>query len=95
MIILTVKFETTLSENQVLAVARERADQFRELQGLIQKYYVKLDGVNRFGGVYLWESMAALQAYRQSDLAATIAEAYKVVGTPEVEILETLFELRD
>lgn len=56
---------------------------------------MKLDGVNRFGGVYLWESMAALQAYRQSDLAATIAEAYKVVGTPEVEILETLFELRD
>ena len=33
MIILTVKFETTLSENQVLAVARERADQFREFRG--------------------------------------------------------------
>ena len=37
----------------------------------------------------------AMNAYRESDLAASIPEAYKVVGKPNVEILETLFLLRE
>lgn len=95
MVILIVKFETVLSEDEVMAIARERADQFRSLPGLIQKYYVKLDGANQFGGVYIWDSMESLQAYRESDLAATIAGAYKVAGAPQTEILGSLFQLRE
>ncbi|MEN8151339.1 MAG: YdhR family protein [Planctomycetota bacterium] len=95
MIIQVITFETTLSEEQVLATARERADRFRALPGLVQKYYVRLDRPNRFGGVYLWDSRESMDAYRQSDLAATIAEAYGVVGRPEIQILETLFDLRE
>lgn len=94
MVIMTVKFETTLSEDEVLAVANERADQFRSLSGLLQKYYVKLDQPNQFGGVYIWDSMDALLSYRQSELATSIPSAYKVVGTPHIEILDTLFQLR-
>ncbi len=95
MVIMTVKFETTLSEDGVLAVAEQRADQFRSLSGLLQKYYVKLDQPNRYGGVYIWDSMESLKAYRESELAASIPLAYKVVGTPHVEILDTLFRLRE
>jgi quinol monooxygenase YgiN len=95
MIFMTVKFETSLSEAEVIAVARERADQFRALPGLIQKYYVKLNEPGHFGGYYVWDSMESLRAYRESELASTIASAYKVVGTPEIEVLETLFPLRD
>ena len=94
MVIMTVKFETTLSEDEVLAVANKRADQFRSLSGLLQKYCVKLDQPNQFGGVYIWDSMDALLSYRQSALAASIPLAYKVVGTPHIEILDTLFQLR-
>lgn len=95
MFIMTVKFETTLSEEEVLAVAKERADRFRALPGLLQKYYVKLEQPNQFGGVYIWDSMASLSSYRKSELAASIPLAYKVVGTPRVEILEGLFQLRE
>jgi len=94
MIILTVKFETDLSEDEVLAVAKERADQFRSLPGLIQKYYVKLDQPNQYGGVYIWDSVESLNSYRESDLASSIPAAYRVIGTPQVEILDTLFQLR-
>ncbi|MBT8360531.1 MAG: hypothetical protein HKP41_12085 [Desulfobacterales bacterium] len=95
MIILTVKFETALSENEVLAVAKERADQFRSLPGLIQKYYVKLDQPNRYGGIYIWDCMESLQSYRESELASSIPAAYKVIGAPQVERLDTLFQLRE
>jgi heme-degrading monooxygenase HmoA len=94
MVILIVKFETTLSEAEVLATARNRVDEFRSLPGLLQKYYVKLGQPNRYGGIYVWDSMESLRAYRASDLAATIPEAYKVTGPPEVEVLDSLFQLR-
>lgn len=95
MIIQIVKFESELSEEGVVAVARERIDQFRALPGLIQKYYVKLAEPNQYGGVYLWDSMESLSAYRESDLAASIPAAYNVKGTPSVEILDSLFPLRE
>ena len=95
MIILTVKFETALSEDEVLQIAKERAEQFRSLPGLIQKYYVKLNSPNHYGGVYIWDTLESMQAYRESDLAASIPNAYKIVGKPTVEILDTLFQLRE
>jgi heme-degrading monooxygenase HmoA len=94
-IIQIIKFETTLSEEEVLAAANERVEQFRALPGLVQKYYVKLSQPDRYGGVYVWDSKESLAAYRESDLAASIPAAYKVKGAPEVEILDVLFQLRE
>ncbi len=95
MYILTVKFATTLSEEEVLATAHERADQFRALPGLVQKYYVKLAEPDHYGGVYIWDSLESMQSYRESELAATIASAYKVVGKPQIEVLESVLQLRE
>jgi len=95
MIIQIVKFETTLSEDEVMAIANERADRFRALPGLLQKYYVKLDRANHYGGVYIWDSAESMAAFRESDLAASIPTAYKVKGKPDIEILHTLFQLRE
>lgn len=95
MIIHTVQFESALSEEEVIATANARADEFRALPGLVQKYYVKGSQPNHYGGVYFWDSKESLQAYRESDLAATIAEAYKVKGQPDIQTLDILFELRE
>ena len=73
MILLTVKLRTSLSEDELLRIAHERAPEFRAIPGLIQKYYVRRDGPGEFGGVYLWDSMESLAAYRESDLAKSIA----------------------
>lgn len=95
MIIQFIKFESALSEDEVLDVAESRLDQFRALPGLLQKYYVKLNKENSYGGIYVWDAMDSLKEYRESDLAASIPAAYKVVGKPDVEILETFSQLRD
>ena len=94
MVIQIVKFETELTEDEILATARGRVKDFRALPGLIQKYYVKLSEPNHYGGVYIWDSVESLSAFRESELAASIPRTYKVKGKPTVEILDALFELR-
>jgi heme-degrading monooxygenase HmoA len=90
-----VTFESELPEESVWSVARDRLEAFRALPGLIQKYYVRSAEPNRFGGVYIWDSMESLSAYLKSDLAASTPAAYKVKGAPTVEILDLLFPLRE
>jgi heme-degrading monooxygenase HmoA len=95
MILQTVTFSSGLDEEELLRIAHERAQQFRALPGLLQKYYVKGDEPGQYKGVYIWESPEALEEFRRSDLAASIPKAYKALAPPRVERLEILFPLRD
>lgn len=95
MIIQFVKFETTMTEGELMATAKKRLPEFQKLPGLLQKYYVKGEKPNQYGGVYVWDSIESLKAYRNSDLARTIPQAYKVVGEPSIEILDSVFQLRE
>ncbi len=94
MIIQTVKFKSALSEAEIQQVMEERAPQFRTLPGLLQKYYLRDVQTGEVGAVYMWDSEDSLRAYRQSELARTIASAYKAVEQPRVEIFETVLTLR-
>ena len=95
MILQTVTFNSGLSEEELLRVARERVPRFRALPGLLQKYYVKGQEPGQYRGVYIWDSAESLEEFRSSDLAASIPEAYNVLGPPAMEHLEILFPLRD
>ncbi len=79
MIIQIVKFRSALSEAEIRQVMEERAPQFRALAGLLQKYYMRDNQTGEVGAVYIWDSEESLREYRQSDLARTIASAYKAV----------------
>lgn len=94
MIIQTVKFKSELSEAEIQQVMEERAPQFRTLPGLLQKYYLRDIQTGEVGAVYIWDSEESLRTYRQSDLARTIASAYKAMEQPRVEIFETILTLR-
>jgi heme-degrading monooxygenase HmoA len=93
MLIQTVKFESTLPEADVLRIADERADAYRAVPGLVQKYYVRIDH-NRYCGVMIWESKEALAAFRDSELFRTVPMAYGVKGAPAVEVNEVFDVLR-
>ncbi|WP_436640613.1 YdhR family protein [Microbaculum sp. FT89] len=93
-LIVFVKFKTSLSLDEVTAVANDRADEFRALSGLIQKYYVEDAVSGEYGGVYLWESPEAFDEYRQSELRASIGAAYRTIGEPRVEVLKVIMPLR-
>ena len=94
MIIQTVKFKSALPETEILRVMEERAPQFRALPGLLQKYYLREQQTGEIGAVYIWDSEESLRTYRQSDLARTIASAYKAAEQPRIEIFETILTLR-
>ncbi len=95
MIVQTVTFKSNLNEEEIRQVMDERMPQFRALPGLIQKYYVKIPESDEYAGVYLWDSQESLLEYRESDLAKSIPDAYKVAGPPKIVIGEVLSPLRE
>jgi quinol monooxygenase YgiN len=94
-ITLLVQFKSPLSLEEVMKVVEERAPEFRALAGLQQKYYLQNAASGEYAGLYLWESPDALDAYRDSELRASIAQAYQVTGEPRIEVFRVFKTLRD
>ena len=94
MIIQMYKFRSRLPEEEVRRVMRERAPRFRAQPGLVQKYYGYEVGTGMHTGIYVWESAAAMAAFREGELAASIPAAYQVEAPPRVEVFELIFPLR-
>lgn len=95
MILQVIRLKTTLSEDQLIQKARERQPQFQAIPGLIQKYYVKTAEEGIYAGVYVWDSVESIQEFQQTDLAKSIPQAYEVSETPNIELMNVLFQLRD
>jgi heme-degrading monooxygenase HmoA len=73
---------------------KERMAQFRDVPGLIQKYYSYDESTAEWAGIYLWDSEESLQAYLKSDLRRTIQEAYELTTTPQIERFPLIDVLR-
>jgi heme-degrading monooxygenase HmoA len=95
MIIQVVKFKSGLSDTEVERVFKERMPRFRELTGLVQKYYGHEKDTGEFTGVYLWDSKESIDRFRQSELAQTIPVAYKAQNKPRIEFFDVLCQLRE
>ena len=95
MILQIIKLKSNLPEEELLNKAKEREPQFKAIPGLVQKYYVKTGQPGQYGGIYVWDSTESLQAYRGSDLAKSIPEAYEISEAPNIEIMDILFQLRN
>ena len=95
MVVQVIRIKSDLSEEELIEIAKDRADSFKELPGLLQKYYIRHDEPGTYGGVYIWNSKASLMEFKESELAKTIGQAYKVTGPPQVDISDVLFQLRD
>ena len=94
-IILRVKFKSALPMDKIMEIAKERADEFRALSGLHQKYYFQDAATGEIGGLYIWDSQEAMNAYRESELRASIASAYETIDQPQIEVLNIFMQLRD
>jgi hypothetical protein len=87
-----VKLQSGLPESEAMAMLRQREPRFREVPGLVQKIYGREAETGQICGIYIFESQAALAAFRQSELARTIPEAYKVESS-RIERYDVLFTL--
>ncbi len=89
-----VKMTSKLSHDEIVEIMNRRAPEFRALEGLEQKYYLHDPATGEYGGFYVWRSIDDVAAYRQSDLAASIAAAYQGVAAPDVTVFEIVMPLR-
>ena len=77
--------KSDLSREELERRYRERLPQFRQVAGLIQKYYSYDESTGEWAGIYLWDSEESLARYLESDLRKSIPEAYELTEPPRVE----------
>jgi heme-degrading monooxygenase HmoA len=94
MVVQVVKYKTGLSDEEAAETIAQRAPQYKALQGLRQKLYIREPETGEYGGIYVWEDEDAMRDFRESDLAGTIPAAYRVEGQPRVEVFEVVSVLR-
>ena len=95
MVLQFVKLKSNLPEEDLLATANQRKPQFEAIPGLLQKYYVKMNEEGSYGGIYVCDRKESLIAFKESDLAKSIPQAYEVLEAPTIEIMKILFQLRN
>lgn len=88
-----VRFRSELSDEEVLKMYASRASRYKEVKGLTQKYYMRFPATEEHGAVYFWDSEDDLRQFRESDLARSIPDAYRVRGTPDVQVAEVVMVL--
>ena len=81
-------FKSGLPYEEIMKTSDERADQYKKVPGLIQKYYVLDKSNDRVGGVFVFDSIEKLQAFKESELAKSTSEAYKFKEPPHTQVLE-------
>ena len=88
MVVEVVTFASRLHEKDVVRTIEERLPEYRAVAGLVQKLYVREPSSGEFGGIYVWDNPAAAAAFRDSDLARTIAKAYRTRERPRLRRFE-------
>jgi hypothetical protein len=82
-----IKMPTSMSLEKAKAVFSSTAPKYRDVPGLIRKYYLLSEEGNTAGGVYLWASRDAAKAMYNPEWFAFIREKYGV--DPEVTYFES------
>lgn len=76
---------SNLPHDEMVRRYKERLPRFREVPGLVQKYYSHDETTGEWAGIYLFDSEESLDGYLASDLRKTIPSAYELTGPPRVE----------
>ena len=94
--VLLVKFNSTFNAEKLLNVCQQDLETFRNVPGLIQKYYIVEEGTGALSGFYIFETKSARTAFWTSDLAKTIPAQYGVIPeTLRVEQYDMAIVLND
>jgi hypothetical protein len=94
--VLSVKFNSTFNAEKLSNVCHQDLETFRNVPGLIQKYYIAEEGTGALSGFYIFETKSAREAFWASDLAKDIPARYGVIAeTLRVEQYDMSIVLND
>ncbi len=91
-VILYVRIKSPLNAEELIRRAKERLPRFRDVPGLVQKFYGRDEATGDACGIYFFEDKKALAAFRESELAKTIPAAYEALEV-RPEVFDLLFPL--
>jgi len=94
MIVSLVRFTSSLADEAVQETFEQRADHYRLVPGLVEKIYLRFPATGEFGAIYLWASEDDLLRFRETELARTISDAYRVREPPRSELAEVSLVVR-
>lgn len=92
-VVLFVRVKSDLEFGELERRVLERKPSFLEVPGLVQKIYGRDPSTGDVCGIYFFEDREALEAFRETDLAKTIADAYEAVDVRR-EVFDVLYPLR-
>ncbi len=94
--VLSVKFKSSHTPEKLMETCHQDLQEFRDVPGLIQKYYIAEEGTGAISGIYLFETQSSRDSFWTSDLAAWIPERYQVIPeTLRVENFEMAIVLNE
>jgi hypothetical protein len=94
--VLSVKFKSTHSPEKLMTVCQEDLEIFRNVPGLLQKYYIAEELTGALSGIYIFETKNARTAFWTSELAKNIPTRYGVIpDTLRVEQYDMAIVLND
>lgn len=85
--ILVMRFETPLNGDERVAIREGSVEKFRALDGLEEKYYLGSLEQPSAGGIYLFDTEEALQAYLHGPIVSGIQGRYQTEQPPSAEQL--------
>lgn len=77
--VLAVKFKSTLKAEDLVRTCNEHLQDFRDVPGLIEKYYLAEEISGAISGIYLFTTKSAREAFWTSELAKNIVPLYGVI----------------
>jgi heme-degrading monooxygenase HmoA len=94
-VVMRVRFKSNLTLEQIKEIVETRAPEFQAITSLKQKYYLQDIATGEYAGLFIWETLHDFEEYRESELRATTAKAYKAQGQPNIDVYKVLKVLRD
>jgi hypothetical protein len=92
-VVLFVRVKSSLDFEELEPRVLERKPRFLEVPGLVQKIYGRDPETGDVCGIYFFENREALAAFRETELAKTIGDAYEAVEVRR-EVFDVLYPLR-
>lgn len=92
-VVLFVRVGSDLEFDELERRVLERRPSFLDVPGLIQKIYGRDPETGDWCGIYFFDSREALAAFRESELAKTISDAYEATDVRR-EVFEIMYPLR-